>query len=199
MTDPTHPQIPPNILGLSGDRKGYERAGRSMEEGSLDDLVNRAMEGDRNAFGQLYRIHYAQISRLARFSLGSGAEDAVSETFYRAWASLHRYRKTSVPFVAWLYAIARHVVADEVRRRIRDENRRSETKEEGREDPSVVERLDLVEAMRKLPDEQRKILEMKYLLGMRNPEVAQALGKSIGAVNASQWRALNTLKKRLER
>lgn len=199
MTEPAIPQISPNILGLSPDRKRYESAGSDEEEGSLDDLVKRAKDGDRNAFGELYRIHHAQISRLARFSLGSGSDDAVAETFYQAWASLHRYRKTSVPFVAWLYGIARHVIADEIRRRIRDENRRSEAKEGVHEDPMVVERVDLVAALRELPNEQRKIIEMKYLLGMKNPEVAGALGKSIGAVNAGQWRALNTLKKRLER
>lgn len=202
MNEPAASENPPNIFGLSADRKGYESAGsgkeRGKEEGALDELVKRAKEGDRNAFGELYRVHHSQISRVARFSLGSGAEDAVAETFCRAWASLPRYRETSVPFVAWLYGIARHVIADEIRRRIRDEKRGSHS-DEMHEDPVVADRLDLVAALRKLPDEQRKIIEMKYLLGMKNPEVAQALGKSIGAVNAGQWRALNTLKKRLER
>lgn len=202
MNGPALSKNPANIFGLSADRKRYESAGGSKEvgkeEGALGELVKRAKEGDRNAFGELYRIHHSQISRVARFSLGSGAEDAVAETFYRAWGSLPRYRKTSVPFVAWLYGIARHVIADEIRRRIRDEQRGYRS-DEMHEDGVVADRLDLDAALRKLPDEQRKIIEMKYLLGMKNPEVARALGKSIGAVNAGQWRALNTLRKRLER
>lgn len=201
MNGPALSRNPPNIFGLSADRERYESASGGKEEAALDELVKKAKEGDRNAFGELYRIHYAQISRVARFSLvsfGSGAEDAVAETFCRAWASLPRYRKTSVPFVAWLYGIARNVIADEIRRRIRDE-KRGYRSDEAYEDGVAADRLDLVAALRKLPDEQRKIIEMKYLLGMKNPEVARALGKSIGAVNAGQWRALNTLRKSLER
>jgi DNA-directed RNA polymerase specialized sigma24 family protein len=42
------------------------------------------------------------------------------------------------------------------------------------------------------------VVELKYLAGMRNAEVASALGKSKGAINAMQWRALGTLREILE-
>jgi RNA polymerase sigma-70 factor (ECF subfamily) len=180
------------IRARSADRK---------EEASPDDvraldrgLVRRAQDGDREAFGRLFQLHHAAVFRMVRFALGSGgadAEDAAAETFVRAWKALPRYRDTGVPFVSWLYGIARHVVADEHRRGMRTEPR------DALPDVGRLElhddRLDLATAIERLPEEQRLVIEMKYFAGLTNPEVAALLGTTTGAVNARQWRALKTL------
>ncbi|MGH2581176.1 MAG: RNA polymerase sigma factor [Actinomycetota bacterium] len=174
----------------------------ASEEERLDrvpQLVEKAKRGDRDAFGDLYRLHHARIFRMARLhlgDLGDGAEDAVAETFLRAWAALPRYLDTGAPFVAWLFGIARHVVLDEVAR-----GRRVMPREELPERTrgwTVDDRLTLAQAMDRLPTAQRQVVELKYLAGMRNEEVASALGKSKGAINAMQWRALGTLREILE-
>jgi RNA polymerase sigma-70 factor (ECF subfamily) len=133
---------------------------------------------------------------LARFYLGEGAEDAVAETFMRAWSALPRYKPTGAPFVAWLYGIARHVVADEFRARNRTEVR--DELPDSSVTPQHEDRLFLASSIERLPKQQRLVVEMKYLLGMTNAEVAAALGKSIGAVNAQQWRALQALKEMMD-
>lgn len=157
------------------------------------ELIERARAGDKDAFGAIYRTYYGPIYRLARLHLGGdGPEDAVAETFVRAWKSLPRYKATGAPFSAWLYAIARHVVVDEVRRRVRTEPR-DEVPEQA-VDEIGVDRLAVARAIERLPKDQRRVIEMKYLLQMRNPEVAAAIGRSIGAVNALQSRALGTLR-----
>jgi RNA polymerase sigma-70 factor (ECF subfamily) len=155
-------------------------------------LVERAKSGDRDAFGELYRACYGPLYRAVRFHLGAAAEDVVAETFLRAWAGIERYRDTGAPFIAWLHGIARHVLADELARRRRVESR-AEPPEHSRE-PSVDERLTLAQAMDRLPQEQRQVLELKFLVGLTNSEVAAALGKTTGAVNAKQWRALAALR-----
>lgn len=155
-------------------------------------LVERAKSGDRDAFGELYRACYGPLYRAVRFHLGAAAEDVVAETFLRAWAGIERYRDTGAPFIAWLHGIARHVVADELARRRRVEPR-AEPPEHARE-PSMDERLTLAQAMDRLPQEQRQVLELKFLVGLTNSEVAAALGKTTGAVNAKQWRALVALR-----
>ncbi len=159
-------------------------------------LVERAQRGDKEAFGLLYKEHHGSIYRFARTHLHGAAEDAVGETFLRAWKALPRYTYTGAPFVAWLYGIARHVVTDELRRRGRTETR-EELPEAGIEF-DTDDRLVLASAIGKLPRDQRRIIEMKYLLGMKNPEVAKVLGKGVGAVNAAQWRALKKLREILE-
>lgn len=158
-------------------------------------LVERAKQGDRDAFEALYRICYAPLFRVARFRLGAAAEDVVAETFLRAWAGIERYRDTGAPFIAWLHGIARHVVADELARGRRIEPR-AELPEHSREQP-LDERLTLAQAMDRLPEEQRQVLELKFLIGLTNSEVAAALGKTTGAVNAKQWRALEALRQTL--
>ncbi len=164
------------------------------------DLVERARQGDRDAFGALFRAHHAAIFRVARARLPqAAAEDAAAETFARAWVALPRYRRTGAPFVSWLYGIARNVTADAVRRGARSEP--VADPEQPARDPWTGrdDHLDLLDAIASLPEEQRRVIELKYLLGLTNDEVAAALGKSPGAVNAQQWRALRALERFLER
>ena len=181
-----------NISRVSSDRKGDEPDGRARERA----LVARAKEGDRDAFGTLYRDHVASVARLVRFRLGREDEDAVSEVFLRAWRGLAAYRDTGVPFAGWLYGIARHVAVDALRASVRTEPR-AELPDTGVE-PMTAELLTLHDAIEQLPTEQRQVIELKYLVGLSNAEVAAAMDSSPGAVNAKQWRALKTLSDVLE-
>jgi RNA polymerase sigma-70 factor (ECF subfamily) len=158
----------------------------------LTSLVERAVQNDREAFGELYGLFHAKVFRLARFHLNGSAEDAVAETFLRAWVALPRYRNTGAPFSAWLYGIARHVVADE-RKALRRVEPRSELPDRPTE-PQEDDRLMLAMAIQRLPRLDRRLIELKFLMGLTNAEVAAALGKSVGAINAQQWRALRKLR-----
>ncbi len=140
------------------------------------------------------------MARLARSNLPpSAAEDATAETFARAWASLGRYRDTGRPFVAWLYGIARHVIADAHRARAR---LRPAADVEPATSPDPGEReagyVDLRRAIGRLKGRQRRVVELKYLAGLDNAEVAAALRTTPGAVNTLQWRALRNLERMLE-
>jgi len=186
-----------NISARNSDVQAEAKEVEEEALGRVHQLVEQAKRGDRDAFAELYRLHHARIFRMARLhlgDLGDGAEDAVAETFLRAWAALPRYRDTGAPFVAWLFGIARHVVLDELGRRVMP---RGELPERTR-GWTVDDRLTLAQAMERLPAEQRRVLELKYLGGMKNGEVASALGKSKGAINAMQWRALGSLRQILE-
>lgn len=159
-------------------------------------LVDRARAGDRDAFGQLFHRHHAAIFRVARSRLPSAiAEDAAAETFARAWKALPRYRRTGAPFVSWLYGIARHVAADMATAGRRTRPDAEVVQEPVDPWPRRDERLRLEAALERLPEEQRQVIELKYLVGLTNDEVAAALGKKPGAVNAQQWRALRALER----
>lgn len=162
-------------------------------------VVERARRGDRAAFGHLFQSHHPRVFRLARARLPHAlAEDAAAETFTRAWKALPRYRSTGAPFAAWLYGIARHVVSDIARAQ-----RRADPQAEpdaGTHDPWVghAELDELSAALRSLPQEQRAVIELKFLAGLTNEEVGAVLGKKPGAVNAQQWRALRSLERSME-
>ncbi|MGQ0830708.1 MAG: RNA polymerase sigma factor [Microthrixaceae bacterium] len=162
------------------------------------ELVERAREGDRAAFGELFALHHPAVFRVARARLPhAAAQDAAAETFARAWVAIPRYRRTGAPFVAWLYGITRNVVADMARRGARTESQAQPDLPAADPWRSRDERLDLLAALADLPEEQRRVIELKYLIGLTNDEVAAALGKKPGAVNAQQWRALRTLERML--
>lgn len=184
-----------NIAVTPGHRTVEDYVERDAD-GSMPTLVQRAKAGDREAFGQIYVAHHARIFRLTRFYLGEGAEDAVAETFMQAYRSLGRYKsEANVPFIAWLYGIARNVVRTELKRRKKVECR---TDLPDRSVDGGFDNVELRHAVAKLSKEHRRLVEMKYLLGMGNEEIAAALGKSTGAVNAQRWRALKDLRKVIE-
>lgn len=179
-------------LGGSGVR---EQPALGFDRYAVARLVRRAQDGDREAFGLLYRAYRTKVFSLARFSLPKdAAEDALGETFVRAWSALPRYRDTGAPFVAWLYGIARHVVADMHRARSRVEPSEDAEREPLDTRDADVDRLALHAALEQLPDEQRVVVELKFLAGLSNEEVGAVLGKSPGAVNTQQWRALAALR-----
>jgi RNA polymerase sigma-70 factor, ECF subfamily len=183
------PTLDPPTVSSSSTTKIDEIEVRTLEPER--GWVERAKQGDREAFGELYRRYHPPVFRLAQAYLGEGAGDAVTEAFLRAWMAIPSYRDTGAPFLAWLYGIAGHVIAEEDGRRARAEpppdlpDRRVEW--------ALDDHLTLAEAIRRLPDEQRQVVELKFVMGGTNAEVAAILGRSEGAVNAKQWKALAAL------
>lgn len=177
------------------DARHPERRVIRDERARILALVDRALGGDKDAFGDLYVEYRPAVHRLARLYLDGSADDLVAETFVRAWRGLPSFSRKA-PFAAWLYGIARHVIADEFR--IRGRVLPSDNLPEGAVESDEDERLALGAAIARLADSQRRVVEMKYLIGLTNEEVAAALGKSAGAVNTLQWRALRNLKRMLD-
>ncbi len=193
-------RIQPYISGLRSDMRGIDGVpSPSIDAGRVSTLVQLARDGDRDAFGDLYVLCLPGVHRLVRFHMpAAGVDDAVSETFLRAWSALPRYRDTGAPFAAWLAGIARHVVADFHRKAGRSEPRAEVPMPPAGYEERVVDRLRTRAAVQRLPKEQRQVIELKFLVGCTNDEVAKAMGKSVGAVNALQWRALASLRQTLE-
>ncbi|MFP5297485.1 MAG: RNA polymerase sigma factor [Actinomycetota bacterium] len=188
---------PANIQAPSSDKQVESHVDTRPSEDDSPELVRRAQRGDADAFGLLYQRNRASVYRLARSYLGGDVDDAVAETFVRAWKGLPRYRDRGLPFAAWLYGIARNVVKDELRFRKRAEPRSGLPEATVTESPEVA--LDLLAALGRLSDEHRKVIEMKYLMGLDNVAIAKVMRRSTGAVNAMRWRALAELRKVVER
>ena len=162
------------------------------------DLVERA-RWDRRAFAPLYRRYVAPVYGYCHHRLGSreAAEDATSLVFAKALTALPSQRGGS--FRGWLFGIAHHVVADALRARGPDEPLDAATvvvdaspsPEElvlVDEDRRVLRRL-----LAQLPSDQRHIVELR-LAGLTNVEIAQALGRSRGAIDVAYHRAVVRLR-----
>ncbi len=168
---------------------------------SLEELAGRAAEGDREAFGAIYQALLDAVFGYLFWNLSSReeAEDLTEEVFFRCLLHIRDFDPGKGTFKAWAFRIARNLLVDHARKSsVRRRERRTPLEERagGGPEENLVEReryRAVREALSKLPEAQRQVVIMKYFAGMSNAEVAMAMGKSPGAVNALQNRALRKL------
>jgi len=125
------------------------------------------------------------------------AEDVTSETFRQAFQKLSRFQWRGVPFSSWLFRIAANAATDLGRRRGRQVPLGALPEEPA--DPSnelaqVEERVQLFGLVDRLPVDQRRVIVLRFARGERVKEIAQAMGRSEGAVKQLQFRALESLR-----
>ena len=171
--------------------------------GPVPAVIDRARNGDRVAFAELYDTHVDSVYRylLYRVREPSDAEDLCSEVFTRAFANIHRYRWQGKSFLAWLYTIARNAVTDR-RRRERPTVEIDTAFGLAEDGPTAHERAvhgEAVDALRgavhHLTTEQQEVLVLRFVENRSSREVAKILGKNEGAIRALQFRALGRLRK----
>lgn len=163
-------------------------------------LASRAIS-DRDAFGELFDLFAVPVFRYCYRRTGNreSAEDAMSQTFTRAFAAMPRFAGGSFP--AWLYTIAHNVVINQARRPafvpLPDEDRTIDP-DPSPEEAALIEdeRSQIVRLLQLLPEDQRRAVEFR-LAGLTGPEVAEAMGKTIAAVKMLQLRAMRRLRTEL--
>lgn len=167
------------------------------------DLVERAQEGEAEAFGRLYDQYSDTVYRYIYYRVGgkATAEDLTSETFLRALRRIGTFTWQGRDFGAWLVTIARNLVADHFKSsRFRLEVTTGEMLDanevERSPEDSVLESLSnaaLLEAVRRLNPQQQECVTLRFLQGLSVAETARAMGKNEGAIKTLQYRAVRTL------
>ena len=123
------------------------------------------------------------------------AEDAVQETFIRAWRKLHLFDATRGSLRTWLYAIMRNIVVDMHRARLarpQTDAGLPETAARDELDP-LLSSMTLVDALKKLSPEHRELLVHCYLRQLPYAEVAELLGVPVGTVRSRLFYARGAL------
>ena len=167
----------------------------TVDESALVD----AARADPRAFAALYHRHVSAIYRFCYRRLGTkeAAEDATAQVFTKALGGLAGYRGGS--FQGWLFAIAHHVVVDEVRSTRLDVPLTAAAASidpgPGPEEVGVDAEASrtLRALLAQLPLEQRRVVELR-LAGLSGVEIAAALGRSHGTVRNLQHRTLLRLR-----
>jgi RNA polymerase sigma-70 factor, ECF subfamily len=157
------------------------------------------------ALRAVYAAHGAELYRFARRSLGDVglAEDAVQETFVRAWRASASYDPARSSQRTWLFAILRNVVIDLARaRRVRPPlapvtNRPDTTSTEDDID-RVLTTWQVEAALASLDDDHRRVLVEVHWRGRPYAEVADDLGIPAGTVKSRVYYGLRALRGALE-
>jgi len=168
----------------------------------MQDLVDRAKEGDRQAFEQLARTVATRLYGTAMLVLRDQdlASEAVQEALIEMWRSLPTLRDTQA-FQAWLNKILvrRCYEAAKRTRRFHSDVRAIEMEPGTRSDEWLVDTRDEIErAFRRLTPEQRAVLVVHHRLGLSDADAATALGVPVGTMKSRLNRATAALRAGIE-
>ena len=160
-----------------------------------------AAQQDPGRFAELYELNfhqvYAYIAR--RVPDRSEAQDLTAHVFQQALANIGKFKWRGAPFVTWLYRIAANAIADHARKKSREaadtELATNTTVESDLE--QVERRAQLFRAVEALPEDQRKVIRLRFGEEKSIREIAFELDRSEGAVKQLQFRGLENLRARL--
>ena len=164
-------------------------------------LLEQARDLDDRALGQIHDRYYPEIYRYALYRTGRTevAEDIASEVFLRLLDALHKGRAPQTTLRGWLYGVAANMVADHFRRAPRESTALDENTPAASSPAAEAElRLrhhDVRAALRELTRDQQETLTLRFGEGLSVEETAAVLGKSINAVKALQFRAVEALRR----
>ena len=175
-----------------------------LEERALVEAARR----DNEAFGQIYERYVDRIYNYVYYRTGNqqDAEDLTARVFFRAMQHIGRYEHQGVPFSAWLYRIARNLLANWYRDQSRwqvltldnvthwhvEDNPELRTE-------SLEDRERMLETIRRLPADRQELLILKFVERLSNAEIGQIMGRSEGAIKSLYHRTLITLRDDLSR
>jgi RNA polymerase sigma-70 factor (ECF subfamily) len=167
-------------------------AGELEEERRLVDAARQ----DPRLFDSLYERYFYRVYRyaLARTGDASMAEDVTSETFRRALQGLRRFEWRGVPFSAWLYRIAANSASNMRRGQSALTELPDDRPDAANDFSQVEERVELYSLVEQLPEDQQRVIVLRFVEEKRLSEVAAAMGRSEGAIKQLQFRALRSLR-----
>src|ERR1041384_6959489 len=168
--------------------------GQDLRSLADEDVMQLVRRGDARAFEVIYDRHSAAAFSLAYRMMGTraGAEDVTQEAFLSLWRSGARYDRTRGSVRTWVLGIVHNRAIDALRRSMVHDRRRAsdegiEERFEARERTEVEvarndEAREVHAALRALPAEQCKVIELAYFGGFSQSEIAEMLETPIGTV-----------------
>lgn len=168
-------------------------------------LVKRLQAGERTLYRELYLRYFDRVYSYVRMALGDAheAEDVAQDVFMKVYESLDAYERRSMPFRSWLFRIARNQAIDRLKARAKVDletpaaiaERRDTTTADDEQLALLTDRrlLGLVEH---LPETQRQVLALRYVVDLSTLQISQVVARSPGAVRQLETRAMRSIRKR---
>jgi RNA polymerase sigma-70 factor (ECF subfamily) len=187
----------------AGVRTGRFRRAEHVEDDAagarrVSAAVALAKTGDRDALRFLYVRYadhvYGYVVSIVRDD--HEAEDVTQHVFAKLLSVLPKYEEREVPFTAWVMRVARNVAVDHLRQRraVPTDEVRADDREAWDEDGARQRSLGLREALATLPDDQRRVLMLRHVMGLTPPEIAGCMGKTEPSVHGLHHRGRSALR-----
>ena len=148
---------------------------------------------------KIYRYLYYKVQNHEE------AEELTQDTLRKAWSKVPQLDLSPEQFESYLYTTARNTLYDVWRKRriqtVNIEDVPEPFSEKGTPEEQAIEeeeQSELKEALGKLPQDQRRVLELRILEGLSTKETALRMLKTPGAIRSLQYRGVQNLKQILE-
>jgi RNA polymerase sigma-70 factor (ECF subfamily) len=187
---------------------------KALKKEADERLLIEAAQNDPACFAELYEMNFERVYAyvVKRVQNRAETEDLTSEVFHQALANLKRFEWRGIPFAAWLFRIAANLISDRWQRSGREvlddsghiESAQSKSVQikSGQVSPAEIEEVEqratLYRLVDTLPAEQRRVVVLRFVEQKSIKEVAQEVRKTEGAVKQLQFRALTSLRARME-
>ena len=182
---------------MAGD-PALKRRGEESPERRLIEAAQR----DPAHFARLYEDNFERVYAFVvrRVRDRDQAQDLTADVFHRALENLPRFEWRGAPFAAWLFRIAANAIVDRGKRAAQlDAIKAREAREADLLDvpdlAEVEDRARLFKLVKKLPQDQRRVIAMRFVQESSIAEIAADLGRSEGAIKQLQFRGLQSLRK----
>jgi RNA polymerase sigma-70 factor (ECF subfamily) len=166
-------------------------------EESFQGVLDAALANAEWAWEALYRAHASALLGYLRSQNAPSPEDLLGEVFVSVVRDLHRFSGTAGAFRGWVFRIAQHRLIDArraERRRPRIADLEPPDVTDTADGPgAALEARELVALLGMLPADQRAVLYLRYVADLSQNEIADVLGKRVGAVKMLQRRGQDRL------
>jgi len=184
--------------------KGHSESDLKDVSNETDErLLVEAAKKDRRRFGELYELNFERVYAFVgrRVQDRAAAQDLTAEVFRKALEGFDKFEWRGAPVAAWLVRIASNAIADHRQKSKRevlcDEVEETATAKIPGTIDTVENRAELYRFVRELPDEQRRVIEMRFAEEKAIREIAEEIGRTEGAVKQLQYRAIQSLRERM--
>lgn len=168
------------------------------------ELLGRALQGDAEAFGDLYERYLDEIQRFVFYRAADRleAEDLTETVFLKAWEALPRFESSNVNLRAWLYRIAHNTLIDHYRTRKVTTELSDQLHDAHPLPERVVQDLDdqkrLAMLIKTLDPTLQQVIACRFVNGLSHAETSEIMSIKEGHVRVLQLRALQKLRTLLE-
>jgi RNA polymerase sigma-70 factor (ECF subfamily) len=175
------------------------RARPAAKAGEPDErLLIESAKRDPRRFAELYENNFDRVYSyvVGRVRDRSEAQDLTAEVFHQALANLERFEWRGVPFIAWLYRMAANAIVDRAQLAAREQSIDVDAPDETDLD-EIEQRAQIFRLVEELPEDQSRVVRMRFVEGQSIRDIAKAIGRTEGAVKQLQFRGLQSLRDRL--